>query len=82
MKTTLLTALLIALLLTGCAKSVYTVTLPSGVTIKAERSRFCHDEQIGPISFDATDGSFTAAGYIGEQAQILDALKALLAVRP
>ena len=48
--------------MTGCSQT--DLTLPDGTHLR--RTHFFHDEQIGPVSYDAKDGSFTMDGYVGK----------------
>ena len=72
MKYTLLT---IVLFFTGCCQTTATVDQAGNMLIR--RTRFLITEDIGSVSFDATDGSFTIDGYKSDMTKALDLIKLL-----
>ncbi len=71
MKTLLLITL--ALLLTGCCKTTASINKDGVLTIS--RTRFLVTEDIGSVSYDATDGSFTIDGYKSDMTRALELVK-------
>lgn len=74
MKFTLLT-IVIVLFFTGCCQTTATVDQAGNMLIR--RTRFFITEDIGSVSFDATDGSFTIDGYKSDMTKALDLIKLL-----
>jgi len=74
MKTRILIALT-CLLLAGCCQTTATVDKDGNMLIK--RTRFLVTEDIGSVSFDATDGSFTIDGYKTDMTKALEIIRLL-----
>lgn len=66
--------ILLALLLSGCCKTTATVDTEKHLLI-ITRIRFLITEDIGSVSFDATDGSFTIDGYKSDMTRALELVK-------
>ena len=64
--------ILLAILLGGCCKTVARVE--DGV-MTITRTRFFIKEDIGSVSYDATDGSFVIEGYKSDMTKALDLVK-------
>ncbi len=70
MKTLLL---IILLTLTGCCQTIGRVSPDGEMTIT--RTRFLITEDIGSVSYDARDGSFTIDGYKSDMTRALELVK-------
>ncbi len=70
MKTLLL---ILALLLGGCCQTTATIDKDGKMLIR--RTRFLITEDIGSVSYDARDGSFTIDGYKSDMTRALDLVK-------
>ncbi len=66
--------IILALLLGGCCKTTATVDTEKHL-MTITRTRFLITEDIGSVSFDATDGSFTIDGYKSDMTRALELVK-------
>ncbi len=69
----LLTLALLVLMMAGCCQTVASIDKDGVMLIR--RTRFLIVEDIGSVSYDATDGSFTIDGYKSDMTRALDLIK-------
>ena len=69
----LLTLTLVLFLLSDCCQTTAGVSKDGEMFIR--RTRFLITEDIGSVSYDATDGSFTIDGYKSDMTRALELVK-------